>query len=214
MEQSAASLFRHAAVAAQRNDGRGAIVLARPVSFSVLCGCAVAIAAAVLAFAYLGSYTAHSTLQGRVLPDRGVIELASSQAGTILAKLVGEGERVAAGDVLYVVTSERLTEDGTAAQQAIGEQLARRRQSLEAQIGSTRELEAAERAALAERRAAAQRENNSIEEAQTTARQRLALAGHALDRATRMRALGFATEEQTALREAELLEHRAHLEAL
>ena len=96
-------LFRSAAVAARKRDDHGAIVLARPTSFAFLAACAGLVASGLAAFAGLASYTAHTTLRGRIVPERGVIEVASPQAGTIVEKRVREGEPVAAGDVLLDV---------------------------------------------------------------------------------------------------------------
>jgi membrane fusion protein len=214
MDDIETPLFRSAAVAAQRHDGRGSVVLARPASFAVLGTLCAAVAVAVLSFGYFASYTAHSRLVGRLVPEAGVLEVTSPQGGVIVAKRVGEGERVAAGQVLFVVSSERLTGSGTATQAAIGTQLVRRRRSLETQIASTAQLEKAEQASLAERLAASGREAESIDAVLEAARARLALASTARERYARMRALGFLAEEQWSLREAELLEQHARVKTL
>ena len=207
-------LFRPAAVEARRRDGLGAIVLARPVSFTFLSAFLAALACGLLAFAYFGRYTAHSTLRGRLVPERGVIEITNSQPGAIAEKRVVEGQRVAAGEVLFVVSSERLARTGTATQHTIAEELLRRRRSLVAQIDTTRQLERAERAALTERRAALRAENGSLEQALSAQRQRLAIAVEAAERYAAVRAAGFLSEEQWTLRRAELLEQRGRLENL
>jgi membrane fusion protein len=207
-------LFRRAAVAARRHDWRGRIVLARPASFAVLAGLLAATAGSLAAFAYFGSYTAHSTLRGRVVPEHGVIDVASAQAGTIAEKRVVEGQRVAAGEALYVLASERLTRAGMATEEEIAAQLARRRDSLVEQIAATRALERAERAALGERLAAVRLEGVSLERGMATERRRSALAEGTAERYARMRTLGFAAEEQWSLREAARLEQRARVEAL
>ncbi len=214
MTTSKLPLFRPAAVAARRHDWRGRIVLARPASFAVLGAVLAAVAASLAVFAYFGSYTAHSTLRGRVTPERGVIDVASAQAGTIVEKRVVEGQRVAAGDVLYVLANERLTRAGLATEQEVAVQLERRRDSLGGQIGSTRALEQAERAALADRRAAVRRESASLDETIAAERRRSELAEATAERYARMRALGFVAEEQWSLREAALLEQRSRVEGL
>jgi membrane fusion protein len=207
-------LFRPAAVAAQRNDGLGAIVLARPVSFAFLTAFAATIAGGLAALACFASYTAHATLRGQLVPERGVLEITSTQAGTIAEKRVRDGERVAAGDVLLVVASERLTRGGAVLEAAVGAELERRRASLAAQIDNTRELEAAEHAALRARRAALTVEAGNLAEALRAKQQRLELTQRAVERYADVHARGFLSNEQWSIREAELLEQRSGFEAL
>jgi membrane fusion protein len=207
-------LFRPAAVAAQRNDGLGAIVLARPVSFAFLTAFAATIAGALAALACFASYTAHVTLRGQLVPERGVIEIASTQSGTIAEKHVRDGERVAADDVLLVVASERLMRGGAVLEAAVGTELEGRRASLAAQIDNTRQLELAEHAALRARRGALAAEAENLAEALRVKRQRLELTQRAVERYADVHARGFLSDEQWALREAELLEQRSGLEVL
>jgi membrane fusion protein len=218
MEASTAAplpLFRPAAVAAQRHDWRGDIVLTRAWSFAVLAAFLAAVAGALVLFAYFGSYTAHATLRGRLVVEQGVVEVASSAPGTIVERRAVEGRRVSAGETLYVVSSERFPHGGTATTgEEIGAQLERRRASLVGQIASTAALESTERAALAARRAALAAELDSLGEALAAERRRLELATAAAERYARMRALGFVAEEQAALRKAALLEQQSRIEAM
>jgi membrane fusion protein len=212
--QSQQPLFRPAAVAAQRNDGLGSIVLARPVSFALLTAFATTVAGGLAALACFSSYTAHVTLRGQLVPERGVIEIASTQSGTIAEKHVRDGEHVAAGDVLLVVASERLMRGGAVLEAAVGAELESRRASLAAQIDNTRQLELAEHAALRARRAALAVEAGNLAEALRSKRQRLELTQRAVERYADVHARGFLSDEQWAMREAELLEQRSGLEAL
>jgi len=207
-------LFRPAAVAAQRHDWHGRIVLTRAWSFAVLGAFLAAAACALILFASFGSYTAHTTLRGRLVVARGVVEVTSTAAGTIVERRASEGRRVAAGETLYVVSSESLSQAGTAAGEEIASQLARRRASFVAQIASTGELARTEQAAFAVRRAALRSELASLDEALTVERRRLGLAIAAAERYASMRALGFVAEEQRAQREAALLEQQSRIDAL
>jgi membrane fusion protein len=207
-------LFRPAAVAAQRHDWRGEIVLTRAWPFAVLAAFVAAVAGAVALFAYFGSYTAHATLRGRLVVEQGVVEVVSTAAGTIIERRAAEGRRVSAGETLYVVSSERYPQAGTATGQEIAAQLERRRASLVGQIRSTAQLEKTERDALVTRRAALTAESESLDEALAAERRRLDLATAAVERYARMRALGYAAEEQAALREGALLEQRSRIEGM
>jgi membrane fusion protein len=207
-------LFRPAAVAAQRHDWHGRIVLTRAWPLTALAAFLAAAACSLVSFAWFGSYTAHTTLHGRLVVARGVVEVTSTAAGTIVERRAAEGRRVTAGETLYVVSSESLSQAGMATGQEIAAQLARRRASLVAQIASTAELERTERAALGMRRAALRSELASYDEALIAERRRLGLATVAAERYASMRAQGFVAEEQRAQREAALLEQQSRVDAL
>ena len=133
-------LFRPEALAAQRNDGRGGIVLTRAWSFAVLGAFFATAAGSLVLLACFGSYTAHTTLRGRLVVERGVVEVTSAAAGTIVERRATEGRRATAGETLYVVSTERFPRAGTATGLQIAAQLERRRASLVDQIASTAEL--------------------------------------------------------------------------
>lgn len=207
-------LFRPSAVAANRKDALGPIVLARPVSFGMLTGAAALIAALLGALLAFGSYSAHSTLRGRLVPDRGVIDVHSPQLGTIVDQRVAEGRRVERGDVLFVVSSERLTRTLGPAQSAVGERLEGRRRSLEAQIDDTRALERLERASLEESRSSLIAETALLERSIAAQRERVRMAQEAVERYGRVRAQGFASEDVLLAKQADLLEQRGRLQGL
>lgn len=207
-------LFRPAAVAAQRHDWHGRIVLTRARSLTVLAALLATAACSLVSFGWFGSYTAHATLRGQLVVARGVVEVTSTAAGTIVERRAGEGRRVTAGETLYVVSSESFSRIGAATGQEIAAQLARRRASLVAQIASTAELERTEREALGMRRAALRAELKSLDEALAAERRRLGLATAAVERYASMRAQGFVAEEQWAQREAALLEQQSRIDAL
>ena len=207
-------LFRPAAVAAQRHDWHGRIVLTHARSLAALCVVLAAAACSLILFACFGSYTSHTTLRGRLVVARGGVDVTSTAAGTIVERRAAEGRRVTAGETLYVVSSESLSQAGKATGQEIAAQLARRRASLVAQIASTAELERTEREALGMRRAALRSELASLDEALTVERRRLGLVTSAAERYASLRALGFVAEEQRAQREAVLLEQQSRIDGL
>ncbi len=207
-------LFRPAAVAANRKDALGPVVLARPVSFGILTGVGLLIAALLGALLAFGAYSAHSTLRGRLVPERGVIDVHSPQLGTIVDKRIAEGQRVELGDVLFVVSSERLTRTLGPAQTAVGERLTGRRRSLEAQIDDTHALERLERASLEESRSSLVAEGGMLERSIDAQRERVRMAADAVERYGRIRAQGFASEDLLLAKQADLLEQRGRLQGL
>jgi membrane fusion protein len=207
-------LFRSTALAANRKDALGPIVLARPASFGVLAGVGALVALLLGGLLAFGSYSARSTLRGRLVPDRGVIDVHSPQLGTIVEKRIAEGQHVARGEVLFVVSSERLTRAVGPAQSAVGERLTGRRRSLEAQIEDTHALEGLERASLQESRSSLATETAMLEQSMDAQRARVRMAEESVERYRRIRAQGFASEDLLLAKQADLLEQRGRLQSL
>ncbi|HEX7081888.1 MAG TPA: HlyD family efflux transporter periplasmic adaptor subunit [Gammaproteobacteria bacterium] len=211
---SSIPLFRPAAVAASRAKVAGDIVLVTPVSFGLLGAGALAVAAAIVAFLVLGAYTRHETLRGQLLPEGGVVDVRAPQLGTIIAKHVAEGDAVARGDPLYVVSSERQSSALGATHERIGRELEARRESLASQIRETRRLEQAEHVSLAAQRTALDEELLGLRAMIEDQRARVALADEATERYERLGAQGFVPTEQTVAKREHALEQRARLASL
>lgn len=207
-------LFRAAALAASRNKSLGEIVLISPLASRVASTAAVATAAALVAFGYWGTYTRHSTLSGQLMPNLGVVRVYAPQAGTVLEKRVAEGQIVQRGDVLYVISSERLSAAGGPTYAEIGRQLAARRLSLAAEIAKARQLERLERASVEARAAALHRERDRIAAMIRGQTERLALADDAARRYARIRTAGYVSAEQLLAKREDALDQRSRLQSL
>jgi membrane fusion protein len=207
-------LFRADAVAAHRRAELGRVVIVSPMTLRVLGAAFVALAAAMAALSYFGTYTAHRTLQGRLVTERRSIDVRSPQLGTVLEKRVTEGQIVERGDTLYVISSERTSSARGATQQAVGDQLDSRRRSLLEQIVNTRALARMEREATAESIAMLAAEARELDDAAAGQADRSELARGIAERYERVRAMGFVSEEQLLGKRADLLEQRGRLHSL
>lgn len=125
-------LFRPEVLQARQAQWLGSIRIGRPLSFSVVTGAALAMAAALVAFACWGEVTRKVTVHGVLLPVGGLINVAAPQAGVVAEVLVREGDEVRAGQPLLRLKSERITASGDAAL-LTAQALAARRASLEAE---------------------------------------------------------------------------------
>ena len=108
-------LFRDEVLQARQAQWLGSIRIGRPLSFSIVTGASLAMAAALIAFACWGEVTRKVTVHGVLLPVGGLINISSPQAGLIAELLVKEGDEVAVGQPLLRLKSERLTVGGDAA---------------------------------------------------------------------------------------------------
>jgi membrane fusion protein len=86
-------------------------VLLRPLSFSVVCCGVLVITLALVALLVFGQYTKRARVMGVLAPERGVIKVMPPQVGLILARHVNEGDRVKAGDKLFTLSLDRVTQN-------------------------------------------------------------------------------------------------------
>ncbi len=124
------SLFRQEATAQVGHRTHGTVLLARPLSYTLLTIVFVAMAAAIVGFLCVGRYTRRVDVQGVLMPARGLIKVISTQPGLVAESHVAEGQSVRAGDVLFVLNSERQTAGQGNADQVISTLLKARRESL------------------------------------------------------------------------------------
>jgi membrane fusion protein len=123
-------LFRQEALDAQATQWLGSIRLAQPIGHVVAAALGLIVIALIAAFAFFGSYTKRATVTGSLEPIGGTLRLTTPSAGVIAGVRVVEGQRVAAGDVLFVLSGERRSSSG-ATQALIGAQMEARRAALE-----------------------------------------------------------------------------------
>ena len=207
------SLFRPEALDAQSQSWLGGVQLARPLSLSVVTLGAVAALVAVIAFLTLAQYTRRVTAPGVLVPDRGLIRLVPTAAGTVLERRVSEGQVVAAGDVLFVLALER-TQLADADEAQVRRSIDERGRSLVEAARQQQALAAARRVALDRRLAALEREAAQLDAEVGLQRQRRTLAEESLARLRSLQAAQFISEAQVRAKDEELLGLRAAEQAL
>ena len=207
------SLFRPEALAAQQQPWLGGVRLIRPLSLSVMTVGAALVVVAVVAFLSLAQYTRKATASGALVPDRGMIRLVPSDAGTVLERRVSEGQAVAAGDVLFVLALERPVR-GTDAQAQVLRSVEARRQSLQGAALRQQALGAAQRQALTRRLQALSSELAQADLEAALQRDRLALARQSLQRLQSLEAAQFVAPAQVQAKNEELLALQAAAQTL
>ena len=120
------SLFRQQALDAQATQWLGTIRIAQPIGHYLTALIALVVVGLITSFATLGTYTKRATVPGLLEPAGGALRLIAPANGAVFATHVVEGQRVAAHEVLFVLSGERVSSSG-ATQSMIGEQLDARR---------------------------------------------------------------------------------------
>jgi membrane fusion protein len=209
----ARSLFRPEALAAQRQPGLGGVQLVRPLALSWLTAGAVCTVLAVGTFLALAEYTRKATVMGVLSPDRGLMRLMPAAAGTVAERHVAEGQYVAAGDVLFVVTVDRPWL-GADAQALVRRSLDERRRSLGDAARAQQQLSAARAQSLDRRLAAMRAELAQLDAETALLGQRLVLAEQALSRLQSLQAEQFISAAQVQAKSEEVLGLRGAASAL
>ncbi|RZU00871.1 HlyD family secretion protein [Rivibacter subsaxonicus] len=206
-------MFRPESLDAQREAWLGPIHLIRPLSLTVLTAAAVAAAVAVGAYLYLGEYTRKARVSGWLAPDRGLIRLTPTEAGTVVERHASEGQLVKAGEPLFVLSVDRSTATGDA-QDGVQRSLATRERSLQGSLAQHSLLSQEQSAALDRRLADMRRELAQIGAEIDLHRQRLVLARQSLARLESLQKDNFISPAQVQLKNEELLGLQAQTQAL
>lgn len=175
-------LFRSEVLAQRQSQWLGAIVLMRPLSFTAMTVGAAAAASALIAFLWFGEYTKKVRVSGQLVPASGVLKLHVREPAVVRERRVQEGDRVRAGDVLFVFESERVSADGADLQIALREGFVRRGEQTRRQAHAQAAGLEHERAALAARIASVRAQHAQVQEEAALQQARLRLARQALDR--------------------------------
>jgi membrane fusion protein len=206
-------MFRPESLDAQREAWLGPIHLIRPLSLTVLTVAAVVAAVAVGTYLSLGEYTRKARVSGWLAPDRGLIRLTPTEAGTVIERHASEGQAVKAGEALFVLSVDRSTAAG-GAEDGVQRSLATRERSLHDAIAQQVALTQEQVAALDRRLADMRRELAQIGTERDLQRQRLALARQSLARLESLQRDNFISPAQVQNKSEELLGLQAQIQAL
>lgn len=210
-------LFRREVLDAKGCARFGAAVLRPPLSFSVYsCVCALFAALIVIGLFY-GEYTRRVRVTGFTVPSAGLIKLTAPQPGLVVERRVHEGQRVRAGDVLFVLSAERLTEaTGYVAglHGTVAGELQRRRASLEHDEIRQRRVAHEQVVAATRRLRDLEAETAQVDREIATQRERVASVRTQLETLADLRSRGFASALALQQKQDDLLDQQARLQAL
>lgn len=122
--------FRKDAVFQQRLQPFGSVLVHQPWGYSIAALLTIMLMLVAVTFAYYGTYTLKARVVGLLLPDLGMLRLTANGTGILSQVLVSEGQQVDAGEVLFVISAERISSAG-GTQKLISEQLTQRALLLE-----------------------------------------------------------------------------------
>lgn len=204
------ALFRPEAQAAQSQAWLGAVQLHRPVALRWLTLLALGGVVAVGAFLFSNEYTRKARVNGLLVPERGVLRLSVPQSATVLSRPVADGQRVKAGDVLFVLSLDSADPTGDGLVQTLDE----RERSLRHAQQQQRELARAQGQALQARIATLARTVQQADAELKLHAERETLAQQSLGRLEALAKDQFVSSAQVQNKREELLGLQAQRQAL
>lgn len=207
-----ATLFREEAVQAQAASFLGAIRVAHRPGHWAAAGGALVVALALVGFSAWGEVTRKAHVPGLLMPQQGTLPLSANAAGTLTERRVREGEFVHAGQVLFIITTERRAEQGDTAL-LVAQTLQQREQSLHTER-TLREVQSRQRQqALSDRLRSMSMEAEQAQSEAALAQRRVDLAQRSLERVRHLAQDGFVADAQVQSKQEELLDLQARAQA-
>lgn len=189
----------------------GTVILARSLSHRLLTLFFVAIMLAIIAFFAFFGTTRKARSQGVLLPTAGVLRIVPTQVGVVTEIRVKEGQQVNAGDVLFVLSSERSSGSAGSTQKAVSTLLQSRRDSFARDLSQSR-LQSRQRMAAIERRASdVKQEMERLGDQIKMQQDRVALAEQGYKRFEELQKTNYLSAAQLQDKQAEVLDQRQRL---
>jgi membrane fusion protein len=188
-------LFRPEAMAEQKAQWLGTVLLEPRVSSTLFVGAALTAALAVIAMLLLGSFTRKARISGWLVPQQGIARVFAPQAGVVTRVHVTEGTKVAKGAPLVTLSSEVRSEAVGPTRQEVVERLLARRNSLMTAADTQNRLFSQQADELSRRLNLLARERDYIDRELELQQARVRITDDAVTN-QRMRGVDFSTEAQ------------------
>jgi membrane fusion protein len=207
-------LFRQQAIDFVNTRQYGTVILAGYVSHRILSVFSCVIAVTIIAFFIFFTTARKAETSGVLLPSEGLIRVRPGQVGVVTQVRVKEGKKVKAGDVLFVLSSERHVGDLQSAESTVIKLLRNRRDSYREELWQASQQLRQRVLSAQKKMVALQKEKARLDAQIVLQRSRVALAAQAFQRFRNLYATNYISAAQLEEREGELLDQRQKLAEL
>ena len=205
-------LFRPEVMQARQATWLGGIRIGHHPRFSVVAGVALLLAGCLVTFAVWGQVARKARIPGVLMPAHGTVQLSANAPGVLTDLMVQEGERVVAGQTLFVLDTDRPTAEGAAAV-LLGAHLTLRRDKMLAERSARQDQAQQRDMALRDRIRSLDHEIAQARQEAVLASRRVALAQKTLSRYQQMAQEGFVSDIQAQSKQEELIDLQARVES-
>ncbi len=207
-------LFREEVVSSRRQKWLGDILLVRPVSLRILTLIAVAITASIVMVLFFVEYTRKERVTGQLALNKGLVKVYSQANGIVVRRLVEEGDRVASGQALYLISIERNTLVNGETQAEILRQIRARKAKFENEWRQQSQILKIEERQLVQKLADLEAELSQIRREIVTQERKLGVSSDIVGRFRELVRDNYVSQMQLDEKEQDLLEQQGRLENL
>jgi membrane fusion protein len=207
-------LFREEIVSSRRQKWLGDILLARPVSLSVLTLMAAGIASSILVLLFFVDYTRKERVNGQLALNKGLVKIYPQASGIVLRRLVEEGQRVRYAQPLYLVSVERNTLASGETQAQILRQVRARKAALETEWRQQNRIVKVEERQLVQKISDLEAELVQLRREMATQEKKLGVSRDIVARFRELLQDNYVSQMQLDEKEQDLLEQQGKLENL
>jgi membrane fusion protein len=204
-------LFRGEVLAGRQAQWLGRVVLAPRLSHRLFTLFGLLASAGVMALLWFGTYTSKARVNGWLVPDLGLIRVVAPQAGIVSEVYVKEGDSVASGAPLLLLSTEVESEVVGATRKQIVRRLRDRHDSLMAERGRQQHLYTQQTEQGAARLAAMTNEREQLQRAVEIQQARVELAERTLGEMRELRLRQLVTEQRRQAAEEDDLDQGVRL---
>jgi membrane fusion protein len=206
-------LFRGQAIETQKQKLYGNVLLVRPVSFRFLTIATVILAIGIVVFFFQFGFTRKETVIGVLAPQDGLARVYSAQTGLLVQRNVRDGQSVNKGDVLFVLSSDVISNRG-ATQNNVGFLMRSRIASLNKELAQLTAQGASQQEANTRRTGDLAKQINKLEQEIALQRKRVAMAEASAARFQNLRLSQFTSDAQVQDKQAEVIDQQTRLAGL
>ena len=207
-------LFRPEAVAEQQTQWLGTVLLAPRISHSAFAVFAILATAGLLSLLFFADYTRKARINGWLVPEHGLMRIFAPQPGVLVRLYVREGEEVAKGTPLALLSAELHSETLGGTRKEVVRGLSSRRASMVAEKDRQRQLYAQQSEELARRLAAIAIERAHLDREIELQTDLVALAEKGAARQRQLRARQLSPEPRLQEAEENKLDQAVRLQTL
>ena len=209
-------LFRPEVIRNHRSARLGGIAISQPLGAWLLTLAAAGMAAAIVAFLLLGSYTRRASVAGQLVPLQGVVTLPAPVTGIVERLDAAEGDAASAEQTLAIIQAPRAMPESGNGGAALEQQIRQQKASLKAAQDAQQQQQQLRQQAsgLNEQLQAARRELLQIEAEAATRQRQTRLAREKLARYQSLEKAGAASAVSVQEQQSAVFEHEAQTQTL
>lgn len=206
-------LFRTEASLCNNTKWLGDILLTRPKLFIYLVLASVAFLIGLVGLIFCAEYTRRTTVIGQLMPDLGVVKVYAPQFGIVVTKRVNEGQVVRRGEVLYILSGEKRSNQNDF-QKSVSFNIRARQSSITDEMQKTLSVQSDDIVQLKNKIANFRAESLKIDNQINVQKARVALSEEAMKRWQDLSSQHYVSKEQVQQRQADMLDQQSKLQTL